>query len=157
MMHLVIVLFLFVALTAVFFYFSCMKKNSLSLYLRGGFLVFLLLDIVLCYAIWRGSRAVSELASYIDPYTVAEVSIWFPPTGEYKHWELRTHDPPEMVRKYYLDKNHRMGWCLKSLEGKNNPIVLILEKADLELFILISKEGEHSTIGYTLSKTKVEE
>ena len=104
--------------------------NSFRFYAQSGFLGFLALTLLMVYIARVEEKGLDEISEFITVYPNIELVKFIPRSSEktIQHWQLKTNDSIEYVKKFYSDPANLSGWRIVMAEP-----MLILKKTDHQL------------------------
>ena len=125
-------------LTLVSYYYGFVDKsiNPFRFYAQGGFVTFFMLALLMAYIARVEDKGLEELSKYIAPYPNVESINIIPRTSDktIQHWQIKTSDSKEQIRKFYSDEKNLQDWQVI----RKKPM-LVMEKSNYKLTISITE------------------
>ena len=138
--------FTLLVMTLISYYYGFVDKsfNTLRFYSQAGFIIFLLLTFLMAYIARVEDQGLEEISKYIVVYPNVESINFIPRTSDktIQHWQIKTNDPVERIKEFYLNESNLQGWQVI----RKDP-VLVLEKNNQKLTI---STAEHPRISITM-------
>lgn len=129
--------FLFLALLNYYYGFVDRGYNPIRFHAQAGFVTFLALALLMAYIARVEDDGLSEIAEYISVYPRIEELHLIPRTSGniIQHWQIKTSDSVEDIRKYYSDLKNLGDW-----EIIRNKPVLVFDKNNMRLTITVGEQ-----------------
>ena len=143
------VVLLTLVITAVAFYFGFITKTLGRTRLQGVFFLCVALLGLEVFDVYRVIRAPVALSRYVTPYTAVSDWIYVPrlPGQRGRTWLFSSPDPPDAIRAFYREEQHRPGWSVLT----ERP--LTMERRGLHFVIVVTGDARGgSRILYEVSE-----
>ncbi len=133
--------FLFLAMLNYYYGFVDVDFNPFRFYAKAGFVIFLMLALLMAYIARVEDDGLSEIAEYVAVYPRIEELHYIPRSSDktIQHWQIKTRDSVEDIKKYYLNRKNLREWEIIIKEP-----VLVLEKSEKRLTITIGEQPRSS-------------
>lgn len=149
-----IVLVVSVVFTMLVGYYGFLRRRTKRVaWPRAVFVAGLALSLVAGYAVWKETRALTEVSTLIQPFPGIQRAVWVPamPSAE-RTWTFRAAGTPETIYRFYADEAHRRGWAVVV----NSNIYLVMKKNDsvLSISFLYDRAAGDSVLVYSLEPAR---